>query len=212
MPDTEEMKEDGALAASPLTKQKTQEGAEARDSSQDERVADTVLKVMTRAGERIDQLIDRVNDRYWRVRALEKAIDEFLQQSDDANRGMGSGDTWHAALTNLKVVRRGELASSPAEAVFARMEAYAARFDKADKSGHAETIRKWISDLQAGNFALAANQCKAGYSGEAGDHMCHVLDALRLCKTGAEYPDELGDIIDAALTKATGDDKTGRRA
>lgn len=33
--------------------------------------------------------------------------------------------------------------------------------------------------LSADNFALAANQCKAGYSGEHGDHMCHLLDALR---------------------------------
>lgn len=29
------------------------------------------------------------------------------------------------------------------------------------------------------NFALAANQCHAGYSGESGDHMCRHIDEIR---------------------------------
>lgn len=33
---------------------------------------------------------------------------------------------------------------------------------------------------------------------------CKLLDALRQCKTGAEYPDELGDIIDAAIAAVEG--------
>ena len=35
-----------------------------------------------------------------------------------------------------------------------------------------------IERLTKENFALAANQCKAGYSGEHGDHMCRYVEEI----------------------------------
>lgn len=81
-----------------------------------------------------------------------------------------------------------------------------------------------MEELYEECFRLAANQCKAGYSGEHGDHMCRyvddlrksesictaLLEALKQCKTGAEYPDELGDTIDAALSRASHHTRRGK--
>ena len=41
-------------------------------------------------------------------------------------------------------------------------------------------------------FALAANQCKAGYSGEHGDHMCRMEDRVRELEAAAK--DAIGEI------------------
>lgn len=46
-----------------------------------------------------------------RVRELEKAIDNVIRQVNDADRGMGSSPAWHEAWSDLKAVRRGELAT-----------------------------------------------------------------------------------------------------
>jgi hypothetical protein len=44
-----------------------------------------------------------------------------------------------------------------------------------------------LEQLEAENFSLAANQCKAGYSGEHGDHMCRINDALRHALIGGNH-------------------------
>jgi hypothetical protein len=49
-----------------------------------------------------------------RVRELEKAIDYMLDQIGDADRGIGSSDTFHDGLANLKAVRAGMLAKPEA--------------------------------------------------------------------------------------------------
>jgi len=44
------------------------------------------------------------------IRMLEKAIDNLIRQVEDADRGIGNSPAWHIAFSDLKAVRRGELA------------------------------------------------------------------------------------------------------
>jgi len=50
-----------------------------------------------------------------------------------------------------------------------------------------EEVLAELDRLHAENFALAANQCKAGYADEHGDHMCSLLDALREAERFLDY-------------------------
>lgn len=56
--------------------------------------------------------------------------------------------------------------------------------------GHLYEAANRIEELERENFALSANQCKAGYSGEHGDHMCRYVDAL---KDAARLVEPIGD-------------------
>jgi hypothetical protein len=77
-----------------------------------------------------DQKVEEMDIKPVRERELDKAIDYMLRQMDDADRGIGSSDTFHDALSNLKAVRRGQLAATEAVARAANYPLDKANTDK----------------------------------------------------------------------------------